>query len=54
MAFSDLMLLVGWREGHPACKKLSDGCWCGYLSGVRCRLIASHQLKFGTHRLLIY
>ena len=19
------MLLVGWQEGHPACKKLSDG-----------------------------
>jgi len=24
-AFSALMLLVGWQEGHPACKKLSDG-----------------------------
>jgi len=24
-AFSDLTLLVGWQEGHPACKKLSDG-----------------------------
>jgi len=23
MAFSDLMLLVGWQEGYPACKKLS-------------------------------
>jgi len=23
MAFSDLMLLVGWQEGHPACKRLS-------------------------------
>ena len=23
MAFSALMLLVGWQEGHPACKKLS-------------------------------
>jgi len=23
-AFSALMLLVGWQEGHPACKKLSD------------------------------
>ena len=21
-AFSALMLLVGWQEGHPACKKL--------------------------------
>jgi len=22
-AFNDLTLLVGWHEGHPACKKLS-------------------------------
>jgi len=25
IAFGALMLLVGWQEGHPACKKLSDG-----------------------------
>jgi len=24
-AFSALTMLVGWQEGHPACKKLSDG-----------------------------
>ena len=24
-AFSALMLLVGWQEGHLACKKLSSG-----------------------------
>jgi len=24
-AFSAVTLLVGWQEGHPACKKLSDG-----------------------------
>ena len=24
-AFSALTLLVGWQEGHPACKKLSCG-----------------------------
>ena len=24
-AFCALTLLVGWQEGHPACKKLSDG-----------------------------
>jgi len=24
-AFSALMLLVGWQEGHPVCKKLSGG-----------------------------
>jgi len=24
LAFSALTLLVGWQEGHPACKKLSS------------------------------
>jgi len=24
-AFGALMLLVGWQEGHPACKTLSGG-----------------------------
>jgi len=24
-SFSALMLLIWWREGHPACKKLRDG-----------------------------
>ena len=36
-------LLVGQREGHPACKKtewwvLAMPTWHGYLSGARCRL----------------
>jgi len=36
---SALTLLVGWQEGHPACKKLSGGVLvCGCLSGARCRL----------------
>jgi len=26
------MLVVWWQEGHLACKKLSSGCWHGYLS----------------------
>jgi len=25
-AFNALTLLVGWQEGHPACKKLMVGC----------------------------
>ena len=38
-AFSALTLLVGQQEGHPACKNIRVvGCWCGYLSGARCRL----------------
>jgi len=36
IAFSALTLLVGRQEGHPACKKLSVGCWLGYLSGAIC------------------
>ena len=28
VAFSALMLLVGWQEGRSACKKLSGVCVC--------------------------
>ena len=38
MPFSALTLLVGWQEGHPACKNWVVGCWHGFLSGARCRL----------------
>ena len=31
--------LASGRE-HPACKNWVMGCWCGYLSGARCRLFA--------------
>jgi len=31
-------LFAGRQEGHPACKNWVVGCWCGYLSGARCRL----------------
>ena len=36
-AFSALTLLVGWQEGHPACKKLSDGvlAWLSVWSEVQ-------------------
>ena len=32
-AFSALMLLIGWQEGHPACKNLSGGvlAWLSHL-----------------------
>ena len=36
--FSALTLLVVRQEGHPACKNRVVGCWCGCLSGARCRL----------------
>jgi len=37
---SALTLLVGRQEEHPACKNWVMRCWCGYLSGVMCRLFA--------------
>jgi len=37
VAFSALTLLVGWQEGHPACKKLSVGvlAWLSVWSEVQ-------------------
>ena len=37
IAFSALTLLVGWQEGHPACKKLSGGvlAWLSVWSQVQ-------------------
>jgi len=38
-AFSALTLLVGWQEGHPACKKQSGGvlAWLSVWSEVQTR-----------------
>jgi len=36
--YSASTLLVGWQEGHPACKNWVVGCWRGYLSRARCQL----------------
>jgi len=52
-AFSALTLLVGRQEGHPACKKLSGGCWRGCLSGARCRLAHGSADATATHCLLL-
>ena len=39
--FSALTALVdGRQDAHQACKNLVMTCWCGYLSGARCRLFA--------------
>jgi len=37
LAFSALTLLVGWQEGHPACKKQSGGvlAWLSVWSDVQ-------------------
>jgi len=53
LAFSALTLLVGWQEGHPACKKLSGGVLHGYLSGARCRLAYAPADSTATHCLLL-
>ena len=52
-ASSALTLLVGWQEGHLVCKKLSGGCWHGYLSGARCRLAYVPADAIATHCLLL-
>jgi len=52
VAFSALTLLVGWQEGHPACKKLSGG-MLEWLSGMRCRLTCSPAYAAATHYLLL-
>ena len=52
MAFSALTLLVGWQEGHPACKKLSGG-MLAWLSGMRCRFAYSPADATAIHYLLL-
>jgi len=55
-AFSALTLLVGWQEGHPACKKLSGGvlAWfsvwsevqtCIWPSGCHCHSLSLASVK---------
>ena len=51
--FSALTLLVGWQEGHPACKKRVVGYWHGYLSGAICRLAYGPADATATHYLLL-
>jgi len=56
LAFSALTLLVGWQEGHPACKKLSGGVlawlsvWCEvqtciWPSGFHCHSLSLAPVK---------
>jgi len=40
VGFFALTLLVGRQEEHSACRNWVMTCWCGYLSGARCRLLA--------------
>ena len=52
-AFSALTLLVGWQEGHPACKKQSGGVltWLSVWSEVQTCVWLSRCLV--THSLLL-
>jgi len=52
-AFSALTLLVGWQEGHPACKKLTAGV-LAWLSVARCRLAYGPAYSTATHCLLLH
>jgi len=51
-AFIALMLLVGWQEGHLACKKLSGGV-LSWLTGARCRFAYGPADATATHCLLL-
>ena len=53
VAFSALTLLVGWQEGHPACKNWAVGCWRGHLFDARCRLAYDPADATVTHCLLL-
>jgi len=52
-AFSALTLLVVWQEEHSACKNRVVGCWRGYLSGARCRLVYGPADATVTHCLFL-
>ena len=52
-ASSDLTLLVGWQEGHPACKKLSGRVLAWLSVWVRCRLAYGPADATTTHCLLL-
>ena len=52
-AFSALTLLVGRKEGHLACKKLSGGILAWYLCGAKCRSAYGPADATATHYLLL-
>jgi len=54
IAFSAMMLLDGQQEEHLTCKKnWVVGCWCGYLSGARCRFAYGPADPIAAHCLLL-
>jgi len=41
--------VVGRQEGHPALRVV--GCWCGYLSGAKCRQLYDLHINSMTYAL---
>ena len=52
-AFSALTLLVGWQEGHPACKKLSSGMLAWLSVWVKVQIAYDPADATATHYLLL-
>jgi len=48
-----LTLLVGWQEGHPACKKLSGGVLTWLCVWVRCKFAYGPAYATATDYLLL-
>ena len=53
-ALSAFTLLVGWQEGHLACKNWVVGCWHGYLSGMRSRFAHTPADITATHCIMLW
>jgi len=53
IAFTALKLLVGWQEGHPACKKTEWWDAGMVVSGSRCRFAYGPADATATHYLLL-
>ena len=45
---------LGGRKGIRPVENRVVGCWCGYLSGARCRLAYGPADAIATHRLLLH
>jgi len=47
------MLMIGWQEGHPACKKMSGGVLAWLSVWARCRFAYGPADSTATHCLLL-
>jgi len=53
IVFSALTLLVRGRKSIQHVKNSVMGCWCGYLSGARCRFAYGSADAIATHYILL-